>query len=115
MLHDPEHHRLPHFAGHRVRMIDVIVELHDRTPIRIVRLVYGMLRFDSQGIFDHSAFYRQNTPLWGLDEGELTTKDKTVVDASGYFIVRGGRWRPSPSMERLVFQAALDEVKCPRL
>jgi len=37
MLRRPAQHRLPRFAGARVRMASVIVGLEDRKPIRVVR------------------------------------------------------------------------------
>ena len=32
LLDDPEHHRLPRFAGQRVRIVEAIVALRERTP-----------------------------------------------------------------------------------
>ena len=63
MLEDPESHRLARFAGQRVRMVEAIVEFRDRTPCRVVRLVYEMLSFDSEGRLDRVAFERQNAAL----------------------------------------------------
>ena len=37
MLRDPANHRLPVFAGQRVRMADVAVEVVDRVPVSVVR------------------------------------------------------------------------------
>ncbi len=116
MLDDPENHRLPRFAGQRVRMVDAIVELRDRVPCGVVRLVYEMLRFDVQGRLDRRAFERQNVALAELVVGEPPTNDAgAVVDASSRFIAQGGRWQPSPSLARRVRRAALGELKCERL
>ena len=46
MLRDPTSHRLPRFAGARVRMSDVLVELLHRQAIRIVWTTFGLLTFD---------------------------------------------------------------------
>lgn len=115
MLDDPESHRLPSFAGQRVRMVEAIVELRDRVPCGIVRLVYEMLQFDAYGKLDRKAFERQNAALVDILVGEPTTNDTIVVNASNRFIAQGGQWRPSPSLARRVRQAALGEVKCERL
>lgn len=119
MLDDPKSHRLPRFAGHRVRMVDAIVELRDRVPYQIARLVYQMLKFDRQGKLDRNAFERQNVALVelvvGRAIGEPATAGTAVVDASSRFIAQGGQWQPSPMLERRIFQAALGEVKCERL
>ena len=115
MLDDPERYRLPGFAGQRVRMVEAIVELRERVPYRVVRLVYQMLGFDAEGRFDRRAFERQNAALAEPLVGEPTTKDAAVVDASSRFIAQGGRWQPSPSMVRRLRRAALGELKCKRL
>ena len=119
MLDDPENHRLLRFAGQRVRFVDAIVELRDRAPCAVVRLVYEILAFDAQGRFDSHTFKRQN---WALVElqmnpvlGQATTSDSEVVDASSRFIAQGGRWQPSPELVRRIHQAALGEIKCERL
>ena len=119
MLEDPESHRLARFAGQRVRMVEATVEFRDRTPCRVVRLVYEMLSFDSEGRLDRVAFDRQNAALVDIVVGEVVgeprTSDATIVDASRRFVGRGGRWTPRPSMARLIERAALGELKCERL
>jgi hypothetical protein len=39
----------------------------------------------------------------------------TVVDAANRFVAQGGRWAPSRTLARLIDEAALGRVKCPRL
>jgi hypothetical protein len=46
MLRDPTSCRLTRFAGARVRMTNVAVELLDRQPIRVVWNTFGFLAFD---------------------------------------------------------------------
>lgn len=60
MFDDPENYHLLRFAGQRVRMVEAIVELRDRVPCGIVRLVYEMLRFDDHGRLDRDTLVRQN-------------------------------------------------------
>ena len=119
MLDDPENHRLLRFAGQRVRLVDAIVELRDRVPCAVVRLVYELLVFDTQGRFDIRTFERHNGALVDLlmnrVMGQATTSDSEVVDASSRFIAQGGRWQPSPALARRIRQAALGEIKCERL
>ena len=57
MLRDPKSLRFPHFAGTRVRMVDVVVELRNRQAIG-VWTTFGLLAFDDEGYFDASAFDR---------------------------------------------------------
>ena len=115
LLDDPEHHRLPRFAGQRVRMVEAIVALRERTPCAVVRLVYEMLGFDTEGRLDRRAFERQNAALVDLVVGGPTTNRATIVDASSRFVAQGGRWQPSPSLEQRILRAALGELKCERL
>lgn len=115
MFDDPESHHLLRFAGQRVRMVEAIVELHDRIPCGIVRLVYEMLRFDDHGRLDRDTLVRQNIALADLSTDEPTTNETAVVNASSRFVAQGGRWRPSPTLARRVRQAALGEVECKRL
>ena len=115
LLDDPEHHRLPRFAGQRVRMVEAIVALRERTPCGVVRLVYQMLGFDIQGRLDRRAFERQNAALVDLVVGGSTTTDATLVDASSRFVAQGGRWQPSPSLEQRILRAALGELSCERV
>ncbi len=119
MLDDPENHHLLRFAGQRVRFVDAIVELRDRVPCAVVRLVYEMLVFDAQGRFDSRTFERHNSALVDLlinpVLGQATTSDSEVVDASSRFIAQGGRWQPSPALAQRIRQAALGEIKCERL
>jgi hypothetical protein len=63
MLRDPASHRLPIFAGQRVRMADLIVELADRGPRRIVRRTFAVLAFDDQGAIDTARFDGQQVAL----------------------------------------------------
>jgi len=119
MLDDPASHRLARFAGQRVRMAEAIVEVHERAPRAVVRLIFEMLRFDEAGRLDRSAFLRQNAALVELAVGRVfapaVTPGETIVDASSRFIAQGGRWQPSPSLERNIRRAALGELSCGRL
>ena len=112
LFDDPEHHRLARFAGQRVRMVDAIVEIQERTPCGVVRLVYEMLGFDAEGRLDRGAFERQNAALVDLVVSGSKTTNATIVDASSRFVAQGGRWQPSPSLRRRILGAALGELKC---
>lgn len=120
MLDDPENHRLERFAGQRVRMIEAIVEIRERMPCGVARLLYEMLGFDAEGRLDRGALMRQNAALAdlvmaNLTMGESARMNATVVDASNRFVARGGRWHPSPSLEQRILRVVLGEVKCKRL
>ena len=119
MLDDPEHHPLARFEGQRVRMIGAIVEIRDRTPCAVARLVYQMLGFDARGRLERRAFLRQNVALADLVAGPVvvgsTTNEATIVQASSRFVAQGSLWQPSPSLEQQILRAALGELRCKRL
>jgi len=119
MVDDPESHRLERFAGQRVRMVEAIVEVRDRTPYAVARLVYEMLGFDAEGRLDRATFIRQNAALAELAMDRviprLEAEETAVVDAGSRFVAQGGRWQPSLSLEQEILRAALGELKCERL
>jgi hypothetical protein len=117
MLRDPKSLRLPRFAGTRVRMVEVIVELRNRQAIRVVWTTFGLLTFDDVGCFDDSAFDRHQRARAELALALPTGLGSaaTVVDAACRFVAQGGRWAPSQTLARLIDAAALGRTKCPRL
>jgi hypothetical protein len=118
MLRDPTSHRIPRFAGARVRMTDVVVELEEREPIRVVRTTFSILTFDGEGCFDASAFGQHQRAHFELAFGPPISESErapTIVDAASRFVSQGGRWTPSSILARRIDQAALGRVKCPRL
>jgi len=119
MVDDPESHRLTRFAGQRVRMAEAIVEVRDRAPCAVVRIIYEMLGFDAEGRLDRATFMRQNAAVAELAMSpvipRLEAEETAVVDAGSRFVARGGSWKPTPKQEREILRAALDETTCKRL
>ena len=118
MLRDPRSCRLARFAGARVRMADLVVELRQRQPVRVVRATFHILRFDGDGCFMASVFDRQQRALVelaiapGIGEREGPAN---VVEAADRFVAQGGRWVPSIALGRRIEAAALGRLKFPRL
>ena len=117
ILRDPTSCRFTRFAGTRMRMTDVAVELIDRQPIRVVWITFGFLAFDDDGCFDLSSFDRHQRARaeLALALPSLEPKREGVVDAADRFVAQGGRWTPSSALQRRIDAVALEEVKCPRL
>ena len=118
MLRDPTSCRLTRFAGARVRMTNVAVELLDRQPIRVVWNTFGFLAFDDEGYFDSGTFDHHQRARAELAWAPLAAEPKgaaIIVDATTRFVAQGGRWKPSRTLQRLIDEAALGRVKCPRL
>jgi hypothetical protein len=54
---------MPEMAGKRVRMANILVELVNRRPIRVVRQTYFVAGFDQAGRLDAERFERQQLAL----------------------------------------------------
>lgn len=118
MLRDPASHPLPRFAGNRVRMTGVVVELLDRQAIRVIWSTFSLLTFDSEGSFDPGPFDRHQRALAELGLAPQIAEARrtvTVVDAASRFAARGGSWAPSKTLAQRIEQAALGRAKCKRL
>ena len=116
MLHDPVGHRLPRFAGQRVRSAEVTVALMIGKPIGVVRSSFCILTFKKNGalvspLSDRHVRARAELAL----APELPIRDTAVADARTRFLARGGQWSPSAAVRRRIEQAALGRLKCPRL
>jgi hypothetical protein len=118
MLRDPTSCRLTRFAGARVRMTNVAVELLDRQPIRVVWNTFGFLAFDDEGYFDSGTFdhHQRPEPSWRGRRWLLSPREQqsssTQPPASSPKEVR---WKPTRTLQRHIDDAALGRVKCPRL
>lgn len=118
MLRDPGNHGLPYFAGQRVRMADVVVELDGRVPVRVLRRTFAMLAFDTDGHIDSGKFVKQQRALAesALAPALDAPRSKgAILDATDRFIAQGGAWQPSGALARAIDAAALGRMGCRRL
>ncbi|MGH2928411.1 MAG: hypothetical protein ACRDL8_09430, partial [Solirubrobacteraceae bacterium] len=102
----------------RTRMTDITVELRNGRPIGVFRIAFNILTFNARGILDTRAFIRDQHARAQLAMARilpLSEHSGTVVDAALRFTDQGGRWKPSAGVLRLIEQAALGLVKCPRV
>jgi hypothetical protein len=56
--HDPKE-RLPQYAGKRVKYVEVAVQYRQRKPVEILRVLYLILTFDSEGMVDGAELEKQ--------------------------------------------------------
>jgi len=120
MRMNPQRTCYPQFAGQRVRVVEAVVELVNRKPVRVVRVTFDILTFDESGSFDSETFKRQQ---FGRFEAAVTPgqsgsppcAEPNVVDARSVFSARGGIWVPSTALTSTIFEAALGRLKCLRL
>jgi len=118
MLRDPTSHRILRFAGARARMTDLIVELADRQPLRVVQITFPILTFTAEAFLNLTAFEQQRRSRAEVALAPVIAQPSvpaTVVGAASRFVAEGGRWAPSARMKHLIQPASLGRVKCPQL
>src|SRR6266446_10191845 len=116
MLQSPTRHRLPRLAGQRVRSAEVAVEMMNGRPLRVVRSVFNMVTFKSDGTLVpplRDRHVRAHAEL-ALALG-APARHAGIAEASTRFVARGGQWTPSAAVVRRIEQAALGRQKCPRI
>lgn len=120
MLDTPRSHRFPQFAGQRVRAAEVVVELKQRRPIRVVRMTQSILTFDQTGYLDAEALGRQQGARFDAWASKLVGRDvgremaRGVTDARSQFVARGSRWT-SRQLVRSLCDEALGNARVRRL
>jgi hypothetical protein len=116
MLQIPTRHRLPRLAGQRVRSAEVVVEMLNGKPLRVVRSVFNMLTVKSDGALVPPLQDRHIRARAELALALGAPAHRTgIADASTRFVARGGQWTPSAALRRRIEQAALGRHKCPRI
>ena len=116
MPQTPTRHRLPRLAGQRVRRAEVALEMMNGRPLRVVRSVFNMLTFKSDGALvpplqDRHVRARAELAL----ALEAPARHAGIAEASTRFVARGGQWAPSAALVRRIEQTALGRQKCPRV
>ncbi|MDM0117969.1 hypothetical protein QTI66_38440 [Variovorax sp. J22R133] len=117
MLRQESPSRLPDFAGQRVRLATLIVEMADRTPLRVVHRTFSMLDIDNDGRLDVARLNQQQfarMPDLLATGPQSPATGAPVVDAASRFIARGGSWRPEDRLLRRI-DAALGHLSCRRV
>jgi hypothetical protein len=116
MLQSPTRHRLPRLAGQRVRSAEVAVEMMNGRPLRVVRSVFSMLTFKSDGTLVSPLRDRHVRARAELAQAlGAPARHAGIAEASTRFVARGGQWTPSAAVARRIEQTALGRQKCPRI
>ena len=116
LLTDPVQHRLPRFAGQRVRCAAIAVALVNGKPIAVERSWFSIMTFKENGalvppLLDRHIRARAELAL----SLEPPARRKVVEDAERQFLARGGEWSPPASISRRIEPTALGRLKCPRV
>ena len=107
--YDPEE-RFPEYAGKRMRYAEVAVEMVQRKPIEILRMLYFIMSFDSEGRIDASE-HRKETRLAMelLPPFSVDQQPSQVIDAQHRFAKKRYdneyRWTPSTEIEAAIIKA----------
>jgi hypothetical protein len=117
---DSQGDTVPQFAGCRVRWAEAAVELKNRKPVGILRVVFCYLYFDHQGRLDRDKVMKDATLMIEAGIGSLApTKSGSVIHASSRFAARRrdheAIWKPSPELNKAIYDAALDSKSHKRL
>jgi hypothetical protein len=112
MLHDPLRHRLPRFAGQRVRTAEIAVELVNGQPTRVVRSSFNIVTFRNSSALVPPLSDRHLRARVELALAPGTPRRyAAVADASTRFVARGGQWTPSAADRRRIEQTALARLR----
>jgi len=111
----------PQFAGCRMRMAELLVQLHHRRAVAVLQVNYSYAHFDGEGRFhknkalQHAAF-KMEAAMGDISRGLLSSETKTVIHASSRFAARRRDhetlWEPTPAIERAIYETALGSRKC---
>lgn len=118
MLRQQEISRLPDFAGQRVRLASLVVELAGRTPLRMVHRTFAIIDIGTDGLLDVARLNTQQIARMGEPLApalRAPVPAAPVVDAASRFIARGGSWEPDDRLLRRIDAAALGHLPCPRV
>lgn len=102
--------RLPDFAGQRVRLASLVVELADRTPLRVVHRTFSVVDIDTDGLLDVARLNTQQIARVGdllAPALQMQAPAAPVVDAASRFVARGGSWKPDDHHLRRLDAVAL--------
>ncbi len=102
--------RLPQYAGKRARYVEVALELEHRKPAHILRMLYLILPFDSDGRIDakeQERMHRLGVEM--IPPIPMDRESKQVVDAQHRFAKKRFdneyRWKPTQEIESAIMEA----------
>ena len=104
---DPNEH-LPQYANKRVRYVEVALELEQRKPVGILRILYLILPFDSEGRLDAAELEKERRLGVEMMPPILDRGSKQVVEAGHLFAKKRFnneyRWEPPQEIEFVIME-----------
>ena len=103
---------LPEYANKRVRYVEVALELKERKPDGILRILYLVLPFDSDGRVDAAEQDKERRLGIEMMPPILDRGSKQVVEAGHLFAKKRFdneyRWTPTPEIEAAIINAVFE-------
>lgn len=104
---------LPEYKNSRIRYAEIILELQNRKPISITRIVYGYLRIDSEGHVDREFLNTEGQVAVNmLPSISLPGESENVVRASDRFAQKRFKdeftWTPSFELEQEIIKKSFE-------
>lgn len=110
--------RVPAFAGQRVRLASVVVEVAGSVVLGVRRLDFDLVDFDAEGRLDAGRYAAcQVARVDAMVSAVLgdSTPPSGVVEATDRFKARGGTWKPSSELRRRIEAVACGRVSTARI
>ena len=104
---------LPEYKDTRIRYAEVVVELENRKPFSIARIVYGYLQFDSNGQIDEEFLdIEGHVAINMLPSISLPGELEKVINASDRFAKKRFNyeftWTPSAELEEAIIEKSFE-------
>lgn len=104
---------LPEYKDSHIRYSEVVVELENRKPISIARIVYGYLQFNSNGQVDEEFLdIEGQVAINMLPSISLPGESEKVINASDKFAQKRFKneftWTPSPELEEIIIEKSFE-------
>jgi hypothetical protein len=118
MLRQEDTARLPDFAGQRMRLASLVVELADREPRRVVHANFSIVDIGTDGLLDVARLNAQQIARADSFMARVVgqpRREAAVVDAASRFVARGGSWQPDHQLLRRIEATALGRLRCSRV
>ena len=109
MSGDPEE-CVPLLAGKQVRSVEAAVYFEGRKPVQVVRTIYFMIYFDSEGRIDQHELNKQiRLSIESMPPIETGPESDRMIDAKHRFAHKHYkdryRWTPTAKIEKAVINA----------
>lgn len=110
LLEKDSEEKLPQYAGKRMRYVEVALELEQRKPAGILRILYFIMPFDSKGRIDPVELEKERRLSMEMIPS-ITTKlnNSNVISAQHHFAQKRFdqqfRWKPTPEIKAAIIKA----------